>query len=396
MSTSHPEFGLSSWRGEFFEKPSEEAFRKHIAYSSARDLRVALWTWAGLLLISCLHDLLTHGVEGLELAVQATRAILICAILLLIRRCLAKPEIAASGQAVTLLELIGFCSLFVTLIARPESITYTYVIIILMIVAVFVVIPNQVIPATAASVFAVTGSLLCAIKLGLSSSTLMGLSLSLATTVGIGYLAARRLHLVQRRQYALLQAAEAVNLQLNAEIERRKVLEDELKQQAMTDPLTGLFNRRHFEFLFKRERQRAMRQRSSLSLCLVDLDYFKNVNDAHGHEVGDKVLQAAARLFVRELRQSDVTGRIGGEEFVLLLPDTCASEAHQIIDRLRLALASKPVRVNKLSIPVTATFAVTAVDVDRDSFASAMRSADRALYQGKDAGRNRVMMAVEA
>jgi diguanylate cyclase len=396
MSTSFPEFGLSTWLGEFQDAATERAFRLSNALTSARDLRVALWAWIVLLVIVTVYDLRVRGFIPGEFLLLGLRLGLIGGLLLLIERSRHNPEVAVAGYAVTLLELVGFATLFLPMFYRAEALISSIVATIMMLFAVFVLIPNRVLPAVFVATLAVAGAMICGMLRNFETGTQWVLFVSLVTPAALGYLAARRLHLTQRQQFALLRVSEEANIQLSAEIERRKVLESELKHQAMTDPLTGLFNRRHFEFLFKRERQRAMRLGNPLTLCLVDLDYFKSVNDQHGHEVGDKVLQAAARMFIKQLRQTDITGRIGGEEFVLMLPDTAAGEAHILINRLREALSEEPVKVGTLEVQITATFAVTEVDLDKDTFASALRSADKALYEGKDAGRNCVMLAARA
>ena len=170
-------------------------------------------------------------------------------------------------------------------------------------------------------------------------------------------------------------------------------MEAELKRQATTDPLTGLLNRRQYEMLFNRERERCTRQEKHISLCVADLDYFKRINDTYGHDVGDLALRHVADLFNRTLRQSDVLGRYGGEEFVLILPDTDLDQAADVVNRLREALQASTLKIPSGEIRLTATFGLAQVAGAEKNIDSVIKRADRALYDGKAAGRNRVMTA---
>lgn len=393
MASTDEKFGLSQWRGEFVDAELEEDFRQHTAESSAHDLRLALWVWIALLILLSVLDFRLFGISSSEFFVIVSRVLLIVGVVTLIYRSHVNPLLASSGYAVTVLEMVGFFSFFLLYFSHPGTIVYTIVITLLMLIAVFVVIPNRVVPATVAALFASIGTIYCASLLDAREITYMYLLAFLSSSCALGYLAARRQHLTQRRQFALLRETEIINRRLNAEIEQRKLLEQELKQQAITDPLTGLYNRRHFESLFEHELRRAVRKKSSLCLCLADLDYFKRVNDEHGHETGDRVLQHAAKLFVDSLRKTDVVGRIGGEEFVLLLPDSEVDAARQLIERLRYGLSVERLQIANSSIGITATFAVTRVNAEHDTLASALRAADKALYDGKAAGRNCVVLA---
>jgi len=199
------------------------------------------------------------------------------------------------------------------------------------------------------------------------------------------------LNLASRQQYALFMETVEVNQSLQAEIKRREELEVELKLQATTDPLTGLLNRRQYETLFRREQERVRRHAGKLSLCVTDLDHFKRINDEHGHDAGDQVLKYISDLFVETLRHTDIVGRFGGEEFILLLPDTDRDNALIVIDRLREKLQASALTVEGKEIRITATFAVTEVTLEDKTIEDVIRRADKALYEGKAGGRNQVV-----
>ena len=161
-----------------------------------------------------------------------------------------------------------------------------------------------------------------------------------------------------------------------------------LEMQARSDPLTGLLNRRGLEGQFNFAIALARRSGRPLSLLAVDVDHFKRVNDTHGHGVGDQVLQSLAQTLQQRLRSSDVAARIGGEEFVALLPDTSLEEARAAADALRLAVAAQS---HPQAGPITISLGVSALRADdADNASTLLERADAALYQAKKEGRNRV------
>jgi diguanylate cyclase (GGDEF)-like protein len=167
---------------------------------------------------------------------------------------------------------------------------------------------------------------------------------------------------------------------------------ENLRRLATTDALTGAANRLAFDEAARRETERARRFRTPLALVLLDLDHFKLVNDSHGHVFGDAVLAEVAARLREGLRDSDVLGRVGGEEFALLLPMTDAGAAADTAERLRRALRGEAVVHGAVAVAVTASFGVAPV-LPEEGFAAAREAADRALYEAKRRGRDRVSTA---
>src|SRR5579872_820259 len=171
-------------------------------------------------------------------------------------------------------------------------------------------------------------------------------------------------------------------------------LYDEVQRLAMTDPLTGLHNRRSFEGALRRELARVRRADSACSILFCDLDGLKQLNDAQGHDVGDRALQAVAQLLRARLREGDLSARLGGDEFVVMLPDTHAHEAVTVAEEIRAlsaALGSPPLPPGvsiSVSVGVAGTEGRHAVSPEE-----LLSSADRALYSAKTAGRNQVDVA---
>ncbi|HMJ13456.1 MAG TPA: diguanylate cyclase [Polyangiaceae bacterium] len=174
------------------------------------------------------------------------------------------------------------------------------------------------------------------------------------------------------------------------DVTAQKELEEQLRELATRDALTGLWNRRHFMELAGREVKRVSRARAALALCILDADQFKRINDMHGHPAGDRVLVALARAAESVLRSSDVLARVGGEEFHVLLPDTDAAGAAGVAERIREAIANVSVRSeNGAAIRPTVSIGVT-VYRRGDDLQALLHRADAALYRAKEQGRNRV------
>jgi len=187
----------------------------------------------------------------------------------------------------------------------------------------------------------------------------------------------------------------AILVALN-DINARKLLEEELRRLATTDYLTGMWNRRHFMVLANKELMRRWRYERPFSLIMFDLDHFKEVNDTFGHLAGDQVLAEVASLAAKELRKVDFAGRLGGEEFALLLPETAIDKAVQVADRIRRSIASCGFMLEDGNVvKLTASFGVAEALQADEKFDIVINRSDYALYQSKKAGRNKVTAYAE-
>lgn len=206
-------------------------------------------------------------------------------------------------------------------------------------------------------------------------------------------------------EFFAAQAAVSIeNAMLNDDLEgqvRARTVElneanEKLYALAITDPLTGLHNRRHFFELARLEIASAERYQKPLSALMLDLDHFKQVNDTYGHLAGDLVLQAFAQRTLFCVREVDVVGRYGGEEFALLLPDTTLAGAMELAERLRETIGASPVAVEDVSVPITVSVGVTVFPLGSGlSCDKLFDRADQALYTAKEGGRNRVCAYAE-
>jgi diguanylate cyclase (GGDEF)-like protein/PAS domain S-box-containing protein len=175
------------------------------------------------------------------------------------------------------------------------------------------------------------------------------------------------------------------------DITERKIAEEKLQQLAITDPLTGLNNRRYFFELAQREFERSIRYRHTMSIIEIDVDHFKNVNDTYGHQVGDQVLSALAQRCQGCMREIDVLARYGGEELIILLPETEADAAVIVAERVRKRINSSDFDTNDGPVQVTISLGVSQLqNTPEETLDRLINRADQGLYLAKQAGRNRV------
>jgi len=203
---------------------------------------------------------------------------------------------------------------------------------------------------------------------------------------------ANREHQLHEAQEHLEKRVAERTQDLRAEVDARRKAESKLIEMATTDPLTGVLNRRAFSDQAQREVSRAFRYHRSLTVILLDIDHFKQINDTYGHLYGDKVLVRTAELINTCLRSIDSHSRHGGEEFLVLLPETTEDEALLLAERLRVTLESASLETENGSIHITASFGVASWESGEHNLQSAINRADKALYKAKHTGRNRVVV----
>jgi diguanylate cyclase (GGDEF)-like protein len=217
-----------------------------------------------------------------------------------------------------------------------------------------------------------------------------------AVSDALGKLAAAAPAMEELFDMTLLRASEAAAMQAQAKelLAAHQIHEmRDMEARSQRDALTGAHNRRYFEEAVRREFELASRHGWPLTIALLDIDHFKQVNDSFGHQAGDMVLVSLVRTVMRELRQEDLFARYGGEEFALLLPGTPLAAAGRLLLRLKRVIGGLMVNHEQRLITVTASFGMAAhMDGERrfDSHEALIREADEALYAAKHAGRDRV------
>ncbi len=385
-------YDISRWSAEFADLTLEQAYRSHMQPLTVRHLRVVLWVWAALLLVFGLQDLAALGWTTDFYILAASRllqAALLLGFAVVLRQ---RPQLALSGEGVTVLAVVGMLLFLLVYFLRPDVAVLTVMVVAGMLLSLFLFVPNRLKLMLLAAVICQALMMMAIAWKAPGTEKIIGALFLTTLPIVVGFFATQQRHTLQRQQFAMFNEAERANRELQREVERRQVLEAELQRQATTDPLTGLYNRRQYEMLFRRERERCRRQGKPLCLVMADLDFFKRFNDEFGHDCGDIALQHAAQLFRSQLREGDVVGRFGGEEFIMLLPDTDRAAAECVIERLRLALEPTPVMLSGKPQQMTATFSVSEVADDEVGIVETLRRVDQGLYAGKRAGRNRVMV----
>ncbi|MCK4537109.1 MAG: diguanylate cyclase, partial [Desulfuromonadales bacterium] len=196
---------------------------------------------------------------------------------------------------------------------------------------------------------------------------------------------------IQRRIFK----AETYIKQALSVIEAKRLMHT-LRESALKDPLTGLYNRRFLQDHANHVISGILRRKTCLGLIMCDLDYFKQVNDEHGHDVGDLVLKETAQLIYKNVRDADIVIRFGGEEFLVLLVDTKPGDAHVVGEKIRKAFEETKFKIPNGSIIKTLSLGVSEFPNDSDGFWQCIKYADVALYKAKDGGRNKCLRFEEA
>jgi diguanylate cyclase (GGDEF)-like protein/PAS domain S-box-containing protein len=183
---------------------------------------------------------------------------------------------------------------------------------------------------------------------------------------------------------------------LARDISERKRMEDQLMTLSRTDGLTGAYNRSHFMEKSEEVINMMRRYQHPASMMVADLDHFKSINDRYGHHAGDLALKAFTNVCRQEIRESDILGRLGGEEFGLMLPETTIQHAQVLAERIRKAAAAIAITLDDQTIRVTVSIGLVELSTEDATLDSVMRRADLAMYQAKAGGRNQVVTAMES
>jgi len=205
----------------------------------------------------------------------------------------------------------------------------------------------------------------------------------------------RNVHVVAIRDISERHRMESelrqVNQQLQLQLEQIQALQHRLEEQALHDPLTGLYNRRYLQAVMQQELARANRQQSFVSLLILDIDHFKRINDTFGHLAGDYVLQILATEMRSRIRQEDVACRYGGEEFVLLFPGLPPDNAYQRAEDLRRVIKALSIPWENQILQITVSVGIATFPLHGDGENTLLHLADKALYLAKMAGRDRTV-----
>lgn len=386
---------LLNWCGDFSWRQWEEEFQAAQAPAGAARMRIVCAVTATAYLAAAYPNYLAMGPSAGFLWVLFMRLIAFIV-------GMANLAIAYNSRLYRILPYtvaaymltVGVCETVELLVtaseANLEGVPFTAVIVMMF----YALLPLRLLPTATAAIF-VSALFMTALAWATPAppayTIMAGIIFFVVNAFGIYFLVS--FGRAQRNEFRALREERQANELLQKEIAQREKVEQRLRELATTDELTGVSNRRHFLERSRRELNRAFRRESPLSVLMLDADKFKTVNDKLGHEAGDMVLQALADACLRELRQEDVFGRLGGEEFAACLPDTNLEQACIVAERIRRAVESLVVETSLGTTRITVSIGVTANGDGRPELTQLLAGADQALYKAKAAGRNRVASA---
>ncbi|MDF3886294.1 GGDEF domain-containing protein [Cupriavidus basilensis] len=375
---SPSDFAIDPLRVEFRSAETELAFQRHHLNRSRSSLRLTLIFCSVFYLAFAMTDVAALGYGRVALVLLVGRMLVaITAIMgLHLIRDPSEP-VAAQWLVASAAEVVGMATFMLIVWFRPSEIPWHAMSLCIMLIVVYVFIPNRLIIAKGIAVAATAAFIMIAVDKGnLTPSDALTMSMLLLLANSFGLVAARRYHRLWRDEYRGLM---------------------DLKHLSVRDHLTGSYNRRHLhEMQLPTEIARARRYKHWLTMVVCDIDHFKSINDAYGHQTGDAVLQHVSGMLQAMTREHvDSVVRYGGEEFLLILSQTDLDGALYVAERLRAAIADNPtVDAAGRSIATTASFGVLAVNfsvVGKEvTEKSLIAAADTLLYEAKKSGRNNI------
>lgn len=379
--------------GEFRDAATERSFRAAALGAMQRDSRLALFVAAGIIALFAISDYNFVGFSETLYTLFAVRAVMISACLVMAVVLHRSEALLTRPWLYSAAPVLIASGMFLLMALRPHTLPTQLTAAVVVIMAFYLFIPNLLWGMIGSSVYLTVGLLLAAwywAGASLTGAITYGVLLAVANIVG--YMVALRLAVLQREQFALLNEERFAKQRLVDEMSRREAVEKRLRTMAQTDELTGLSNRRHLMESAQEALLAARRLDRPFSVCMIDVDNFKAINDVWGHACGDTVLREVARTCREALRDGEPIGRIGGEEFVAALPGADTQDALHIAERLRGKIADLRFGGTMAELRVTVTIGLSEVQPREGEIEPALKRADTALYKGKRSGRNAVLV----
>lgn len=383
-------YELSPLSGEFRDAATEVAFREYIRSSWVQDTRRAFTMAALFYLAFAITDYLMLGAGEQYEIVLITRVMVTWCGLLIAYTADRYWHLLVDGITPTLvvgLAMAGFLS--ITLL-RPFDVGWHGMSMMVMLLGTYAFIPNRFLPILAIALVSTLAFLILMVDhFELSFRQVLVMCLLFLGMNMFGAFSAYRISRLTRLNFRDAQTLRHANLRLTEEVSARKRLEKDLIAQVHHDELTGVTNRRRFHELARQHMRHAEESGRPLSLLILDVDYFKQINDTYGHLRGDEVLKALARVCQTHMGEDEVLARVGGEEFALLSPGADAEGARALAEQIRAAVWQSPVSLVDTAIHITVSIGVVQWQAG-ETLAELMGRADQALQAAKYNGRNRV------
>lgn len=390
LAANHTQFHPIT--GQFRDEDLESAFRTSVLPRVQQNSRLALIGAAILVGLFGVSDYLFLGLSRPFYLLLGMRVVVISGCLFLGRLLHSSTALLTRPWLYSAAPILIATGTILIIPLRPHTVSTQLTAVGMVVTAFYLVIPNVTWGMLASSLYMTVGFLLGAWywaampAVGVITSSIL---LIVANVVGC-VVAVRRARM-QREQFVLLQEEQRSKQRLMEEVARREALEKRLRTIAQTDELTGLSTRRHFMESAQAAFVAARHQEHPFSLCMIDIDNFKMINDRWGHDSGDRVLREVADACRQTLRGGEPIGRFGGEEFVAALPAANLSDARRIAERLRERVADLQFDGDLAALRVTMTIGLSEVHPQEAELEPALKRADAALYQGKRSGRDIVL-----
>jgi diguanylate cyclase len=354
----------------------EPSYRRHFLNADVQQLTTIGWLYVLTMLAYLAIDFGLYGWTSNFWWLLAARGLVIVMMLWLLQRLRQRISVERFDVLLLLASLVSFGLGLVVHQVRATSTDYNFAVTVMLIMINYLVLPIPVVWRVVTSVaFSLLETGLTLWLQGTSTEFRNALvALLLANLIGI--VVSVRLYTFRRNQYK----AQIEEQQARLEIERL----------ATTDVLTGVFNRRKWLEEANRTLARFLRSGQRFSVLYLDIDHFKRLNDTHGHAAGDLVLKHFAQVVAGQIRELDVLGRFGGEEFVVLLPETPLEPAKSIAGRIRAITEASSLELGTEKLRLTVSIGVTEVALEDSKIEDVLHRADVGLYQAKTLGRNRV------
>jgi diguanylate cyclase len=383
------------WNGELSDQSLEYEYSSGVRKTDFKTIRIACLLTATAYLGGALANYLTFGVDLPLIIISAIRIAAFMAAL----GCFVSTYRTSSRLVVDRLILFYFLILVlgdsVELLFTPSGALPELPGLIVVLLVYYMFYPTRLhLQLTGGVIAGVTYCTVAGLVHGFGVPLFANAILAFLLVNLFGIYHVRTMNRARRMMFVALMRERKTNIRLQGEIDERRKIQQKLFEQATTDELTKVYNRRFFMELAQKELSRSKRHRYELALIMVDLDHFKDVNDNYGHDMGDMVLRTTIDCIRDNLREEDLIGRLGGEEFAVILPETDLAGAVKTSERIRSAIEALTIMHQGVEMRVTASLGVTCglpdLKSDLDQW---LKSADNALYSAKGNGRNQVVAA---
>jgi diguanylate cyclase len=387
-----PDVAIRPVVAEFADASVEREFAESKAEADARRLSSTLLFGALIFPLFSIPDFVSYGATSTTMLFFCSEMLVAIAAGFHAVRLRRRPSLVLGGVTITVIEAMAMACLLPVVALRPEQVQALNLTYCVLVLALFAFIPNRFVRvAPVCTAGFVCMALITAVDYPPQYRNNLRSVMALATITLVGAWIGNALQRSRREEFASVLQERWSNQRLLAEIARRQELEEELVWLADHDALTDVWNRRAFYDRADRAMEFVRRNGKPMSVLIIDADHFKSINDDHGHHVGDEAIRTLARLCKSNLRATDLLGRVGGEEFAVLMPDTPLQVAEEVASRLREQVARATIERPDGWLSMTVSIGAVQCRPAEESVRSALQRADAAMYEAKAAGRNRVV-----